>query len=889
MAELGIKLKVDGVETVLKSFSDVETRIADLKKQLNNAEVGSKAFKDLQKELKTTEGAYTSAQIKNQSFLDSISKAPGLLGTLGQSLKGVGQGFQALAANPFVAVAGVIAMLVQKVIEKMSSMEVITDSLGKAMGAFGAIVGGIVNAVITPLAEGIAYVIDGMTSLMSAFSDSAKDGADFADALDSATEAEKENTLAVAAANAALAEAREKAADATLSTQERVKALRDAAAIEKKVTDDSIKINTQKLAAQLGTIATEMGARQDLIKQIQSGSLEEIKAARASLLAMKNVDKDKVYALDQMIIEIENSKRKSANIQRKTDKEIAGIENAAQKDKEAAAKDAETKRLERIKKANAEAIKELDASIANEIAREDTRSVELRALLDKRMKFDLEGVKKGSELEAKITREYAEKATQALDADLKKRSDDTVKAIAEGNKKASKEEQDALTANQEARDEELNAIQLDLSKQLITEDQARQKSFQAAKKQADADLQLLKDNQKAQLDELEKNKDKLTNEAYLAEKEKITEKYEARITNQTKTNNKLTLDDALATNKQIAASNKQLQDDRLALLDQEFANEFTSFDRRIEIIKEKEAALLANTALTADARKKIEIETSQAIVEQFVAERQQYIDATNMAADAAGNLAQAFGEETEAGAALLKVQEALNLASQIASFVTQIQALAKRADAQATQQSTLAKSSETIATTGNTIATAGNTAASAGNAIVSTVAAGGNTAKGAGKLPFPASLIAVISVIATFVGIIASIKSLLSKGKEAQKEFGGGGAGAAAAASGSKFADGGLLRGPSHAQGGIKTRMGELEGGEFVINKRSTQSFLPLLNAINSTGKRKYEDGGMTASMDQLQTIMANQASPIVKTYVVASDIYSQAEADKKIGDLARL
>jgi hypothetical protein len=112
---------------------------------------------------------------------------------------------------------------------------------------------------------------------------------------------------------------------------------------------------------------------------------------------------------------------------------------------------------------------------------------------------------------------------------------------------------------------------------------------------------------------------------------------------------------------------------------------------------------------------------------------------------------------------------------------------------------------------------------------------------------------------------------------------------AAPAATGSKFANGGLLTGPSHSQGGIKTRLGELEGGEFVINKRSTASFLPLLNAINSTGKRKYEDGGMTASMDQLQTLMANQAIPVVKTYVVASDIYNQAQADKKLADLARL
>jgi hypothetical protein len=41
--------------------------------------------------------------------------------------------------------------------------------------------------------------------------------------------------------------------------------------------------------------------------------------------------------------------------------------------------------------------------------------------------------------------------------------------------------------------------------------------------------------------------------------------------------------------------------------------------------------------------------------------------------------------------------------------------------------------------------------------------------------------------------------------------------------------------------------------------------------------------------MDAMQTMMMNQPQSIVKTYVVASDIYSQAEADKKLSDLARL
>ena len=50
------------------------------------------------------------------------------------------------------------------------------------------------------------------------------------------------------------------------------------------------------------------------------------------------------------------------------------------------------------------------------------------------------------------------------------------------------------------------------------------------------------------------------------------------------------------------------------------------------------------------------------------------------------------------------------------------------------------------------------------------------------------------------------------------------------------FAKGGILDGASHAMGGIQTQFGELEGGEAVINKRSTAMFKDELSAINEAG-----------------------------------------------------
>ena len=105
----------------------------------------------------------------------------------------------------------------------------------------------------------------------------------------------------------------------------------------------------------------------------------------------------------------------------------------------------------------------------------------------------------------------------------------------------------------------------------------------------------------------------------------------------------------------------------------------------------------------------------------------------------------------------------------------------------------------------------------------------------------------------------------------------------------SKLADGGLLTGPSHANGGIPVgNTGvEVEGGEYVVNKRSTAKYLPLLQSINEEGARhktvanqigKMADGGqlnyerINSNLDSLSTasIVASAISGIDLHPVVA-------------------
>jgi hypothetical protein len=76
-----------------------------------------------------------------------------------------------------------------------------------------------------------------------------------------------------------------------------------------------------------------------------------------------------------------------------------------------------------------------------------------------------------------------------------------------------------------------------------------------------------------------------------------------------------------------------------------------------------------------------------------------------------------------------------------------------------------------------------------------------------------------------------------------------------ATVSSQKFAKGGILSGPSHAQGGIKTNLGELEGGEAVINKKSTAMFSGTLSAINEAGGgKKFARGGVLPTPSTITT-----------------------------------
>lgn len=124
---------------------------------------------------------------------------------------------------------------------------------------------------------------------------------------------------------------------------------------------------------------------------------------------------------------------------------------------------------------------------------------------------------------------------------------------------------------------------------------------------------------------------------------------------------------------------------------------------------------------------------------------------------------------------------------------------------------------------------------------------------------------------------------------------------------GKKFAKGGIVNGPSHSEGGVpftvQGRGGyEMEGGEYIVNKRATAMHRDLLERINKSGmtrpqagRYKFAEGGLVSSplnesVDYLKAIAeattstAIGVSKPVRAYVSDKDLRTN-ETERRIRD----
>jgi hypothetical protein len=103
------------------------------------------------------------------------------------------------------------------------------------------------------------------------------------------------------------------------------------------------------------------------------------------------------------------------------------------------------------------------------------------------------------------------------------------------------------------------------------------------------------------------------------------------------------------------------------------------------------------------------------------------------------------------------------------------------------------------------------------------------------------------------------------------------------------YADGGMIGGRRHAQGGT---MIEAEAGEAIMTRGAVTMFAPLLSLMNQAG------GGTTFSTNMMTTTPDNpktsnptteQNPMIIKTYVVSNELTTEAQKQARLKDLSTI
>lgn len=111
---------------------------------------------------------------------------------------------------------------------------------------------------------------------------------------------------------------------------------------------------------------------------------------------------------------------------------------------------------------------------------------------------------------------------------------------------------------------------------------------------------------------------------------------------------------------------------------------------------------------------------------------------------------------------------------------------------------------------------------------------------------------------------------------------------------GGSLKDGGTFQGPSHEFGGVKFGIGgqiaEAEGGETIINRRSSELFGPLLNSINTYkgyGRPLFETGGIVRLPNTVPTGLSS--STLSRAATDQAVIQSDPRIDSLIGAMMSL
>ena len=321
------------------SYNALVHEMADLKQawrattdEMERAALGERinSVNDQLKSMDASVGNYQRNVGNYIGAMDHLTASFGSMGKGAQSviapIKGVTTGLKTLSATPAIDILGLLANVLQKVIEGLKSSEENTNAMTQALSPFAAI-GDTVTKVLQGLGGVLAKVVEGFGKLTSAIfgtNEATKERLRLAKEEASLQEQERNNIIANAEAEREVARLRAEAADKTKhSASERIALLEQAGEQERLIAERSV---------QAAKMQYEIIKSRNALTQSNAEDLKKEAEAYAAVVNAETSYYNKVREINAGISEARNAEAKAASDAAKAAKDAAAAKIAAEKE-----------------------------------------------------------------------------------------------------------------------------------------------------------------------------------------------------------------------------------------------------------------------------------------------------------------------------------------------------------------------------------------------------------------------------------------------------------------------------------------------------------------------------------------------------------------------------
>lgn len=318
------------VKKVTDEINDLEDELKDVTGEFEelseNAEDATDAIDELTSSLNenkkaTEDGGSASEKLKssfkesNKLFKDSFNQInifngglkgfgkrmeavggfkPLVVGALKGMTTGVKGMGQAIASNPI----GILLQILGPIITKLMEFTPVTKAVEKAMAGLAPIIE-IVTMPLQLLAEGLAWVVGGLTDLLGAMSSSADEAIKLKEAQEELAAATELQGAANQKAKLQIDELIKKSKDHTLSEEERVKAIEEATKVQRKNYQERADLANKTLDVEKQKLIQAKGLSEQDIKIIEEGDSARVQ----SLMERTDLTTEEIEAYNNALIE----------------------------------------------------------------------------------------------------------------------------------------------------------------------------------------------------------------------------------------------------------------------------------------------------------------------------------------------------------------------------------------------------------------------------------------------------------------------------------------------------------------------------------------------------------------------------------------------------------